>query len=112
MKVTYGISFAIPIDYVRAFLEQSKITVFLYFSIESICVSHECSFHFLLMSGKRLREKKSYKPEPARRYMGITMLTLTDDILSELRQRSHTIPADVKSGVLIWKVIVGSPAYK
>lgn len=61
--------------------------------------------------GKRLRDKKSFKPNPSRRYMGITMLTLTDDILAELRQRSHTIPADVKSGVLIWKVIVGSPAY-
>lgn len=42
--------------------------------------------------------------------MGITMLTLTDDILLELRQRSHTVPPDVKEGVLVWKVIYGSPA--
>lgn len=64
------------------------------------------------MSGQRLRDNKKFKPVPSRRYMGITMLTLTDDILTELRQRSHTVSADVNCGVLIWKVIVGSPAYK
>lgn len=45
-----------------------------------------------------------------KRYMGITMLTLTDDILRELRQRSSTVPDDIKHGVLVWKVIIGSPA--
>lgn len=65
-----------------------------------------------LLSGQRSRDTKTFKPQPSRRYMGITMLTLTDDILAELRQRSNTVPADVKSGVLIWKVIVGSPSYK
>ncbi|XP_031632717.1 serine protease HTRA2, mitochondrial [Contarinia nasturtii] len=83
MKVTAGISFAIPIDYVREFLKKSQ----------------------------RLRDNKEMVPPPVRRYMGITMLTLTDDILTELRQRSHTVPVEVKSGVLIWKVIIGSPAY-
>lgn len=62
------------------------------------------------MSGQRLSDNKRLEPPP-RRYMGITMLTLTDDILAELRQRSHTVSVDVKSGVLIWKVIIGSPAY-
>lgn len=42
--------------------------------------------------------------------MGITMLTLTDDILRELRQRSSTVPHDITQGVLVWKVIIGSPA--
>lgn len=45
-----------------------------------------------------------------KRYMGITMLTLTDDILRELRQRSSTVPDEIKHGVLVWKVIIGSPA--
>lgn len=39
------------------------------------------------------------------------MLTLTPEILNELRQRSHTIPIDIAHGVLVWKVILGSPAY-
>lgn len=43
--------------------------------------------------------------------MGITMLTLTSEILRELRQRSRTVPEEVKSGVLVWKVILGSPAH-
>lgn len=68
-----------------------------------------CDFFQL---GRKIRDKKQFKPQTSRRYMGITMLTLTDDILTELRQRSHTVPVDIKRGVLIWKVIVGSPAYK
>lgn len=39
------------------------------------------------------------------------MLTLTHDILTELRQRIMSVPADIKSGVLVWKVILGSPAH-
>lgn len=65
-----------------------------------------------ILLGQKMHDKKTFEPMPSRRYMGITMLTLTDDILTELRQRSHTVPVDVKSGVLIWKVIIGSPAYK
>jgi len=80
MKVTAGISFAIPIDYVNAFLHKNK--------------SHG----------------KTFAPQSARRYMGITMLTLTDEILRELRNRSHTVPSDITRGVLVWKVIFGSPA--
>ena len=44
------------------------------------------------------------------KFMGITMLTLTPDIIRELQVRSKQIPSDLKEGVLIWKVIVGSPA--
>lgn len=78
MKVTAGISFAIPSDYVKAFLKESL--------------------------------KKTGKVRHSRRYMGITMLTLTPEILNELQQRNQFVPSDVKSGVLVWKVILGSPA--
>ncbi|EFA00185.1 Serine protease HTRA2, mitochondrial-like Protein [Tribolium castaneum] len=78
MKVTAGISFAIPSDYVKEFLKESL--------------------------------KKAGKVKHSRRYMGITMLTLTPEILNELQQRNQFVPADVKSGVLVWKVILGSPA--
>lgn len=43
--------------------------------------------------------------------MGITMLTLTPQIIHELQQRQEPVPQQVKSGVLVWKVILGSPAH-
>jgi hypothetical protein len=46
-----------------------------------------------------------------RRYMGITMLTLTPQIINELQARNHQVPVDVTHGVLVWKVVIGSPAY-
>jgi HtrA serine peptidase 2 len=46
-----------------------------------------------------------------RRYMGITMLTLTPQIIHELQARNHQLPVDVTHGVLVWKVVIGSPAY-
>lgn len=85
MKVTPGISFAIPIDHAKEFLQK----------------------------GADRRKAKGYSTEkiPVRRYMGITMLTLTPEILRELRQRSQNVPDNVRSGILVWKVIQGSPAH-
>ncbi|XP_058442973.1 serine protease HTRA2, mitochondrial [Malaya genurostris] len=85
MKVTPGISFAIPIDHAREFLQR----------------------------GADRRKAKGYSTEkiPVRRYMGITMLTLTAEILRELRQRSLNVPETVQNGILVWKVIQGSPAH-
>ncbi|CAH2984847.1 unnamed protein product [Chilo suppressalis] len=54
MKVTSGISFAIPIDYVKEFLEK----------------------------------RKTKSPQVSRRYLGITMLSLSPNILMELRMRN------------------------
>ncbi|XP_058813848.1 serine protease HTRA2, mitochondrial [Topomyia yanbarensis] len=85
MKVTPGISFAIPIDHAKEFLQK----------------------------GADRRKAKGYSTAkiPVRRYMGITMLTLTPEILRELRQRSLNVPESVQSGILVWKVIQGSPAH-
>lgn len=87
MKVTPGISFAIPIDYAKEFLR--------------------------LAAEKRKSGKvdEAYGGAASRRYMGITMLALTPELLSELRQRSHQVPDHVRSGILVWKVIIGSPAH-
>lgn len=86
MKVTAGISFAIPIDYAKNFLK--------------------------LAEEKVKRGKKSGEPAtPVRRYMGITMLSLTPNILAELKQRGSPIPDNVQNGILVWKVIMGSPAH-
>lgn len=85
MKVTPGISFAIPIDHAKEFLQK----------------------------GADRRKAKGFSTDkiPVRRYMGITMLTLTPDILRELKQRSQNVPDNVRSGILVWKVIQGSPAH-
>jgi len=46
-----------------------------------------------------------------RGYIGITMLSLTPDLIAALRLR-HPDFADIEHGVLVHKVAVGSPAYK
>lgn len=81
MKVTSGISFAIPIDYVKEFLAKNRST------------------------------GKTQPPQVSRRYLGITMLSLTPSILMELRMRNPEMPSDIEHGILVWKVIIGSPAY-
>lgn len=81
MKVTPGISFAIPIDYVKKFLQSAG------------------------------GPKKTDLPK--RLYMGITMLTLTPQIINELMQKQEILfPNDFQGGVLVWKVILGSPAHQ
>ncbi|CAG9805857.1 unnamed protein product [Chironomus riparius] len=84
MKVTANISFAIPIDYAKNFLKQAEER---------------------LKTGKTTPESVSGK-----RYMGITMLSLTPDIIYELKQRGSSIPDKIQHGILVWKVISGSPA--
>ncbi|KAF7662638.1 hypothetical protein LDENG_00231160 [Lucifuga dentata] len=83
MKVTAGISFAIPSDSLRLFLDQAA------------------------------RRKSSWSggSENKRRYIGVMMLTLTPSIIAELKLRDPTFP-DVTHGILIHRVITGSPAHK
>lgn len=80
MKVTAGISFAIPADYALDFLEASA---------------------------KKLKDSPSATPD--RWYLGITMLTLTPSLIQELQERDPMFPT-VSGGVLIWRVVLGSPA--
>lgn len=82
MKVTAGISFAIPSDRLRLFLERAA------------------------------DKKKSWfgESEAKRRYIGVMMLTLTPSIIAELKMRDPKFPLDVTHGILIHRVITGSPA--
>ncbi|KAK9871435.1 hypothetical protein WA026_012810 [Henosepilachna vigintioctopunctata] len=80
MKVTPGISFAIPSNYVKEFLKSSKAN-------------------------------RTAVNQNKRRYMGITMVTLSPQIILELQMRNNHIPRNIQSGVLVWKVIYGSPAH-
>ncbi|XP_068870898.1 serine protease HTRA2, mitochondrial isoform X1 [Aphelocoma coerulescens] len=83
MKVTSGISFAIPSDRLRKFLQKEE------------------------------QRKSSWfgNAETKRRYIGVMMLTLTPSILAELKLRDPSFP-DISYGVLIHKVIIGSPAHQ
>ncbi|KAJ8281085.1 hypothetical protein GJAV_G00063330 [Gymnothorax javanicus] len=83
MKVTAGISFAIPSDRVKHFLDRAA------------------------------DKKKSWfgESETKRRYIGVMMLTLTPSIIAELKMRDASFP-DVSHGILIHRVIIGSPAYR
>uniref|UniRef100_A0A0B6ZXA3 PDZ domain-containing protein n=1 Tax=Arion vulgaris TaxID=1028688 RepID=A0A0B6ZXA3_9EUPU len=47
-----------------------------------------------------------------RRYMGITMLTLTENVMRDLKSniKMPNFP-DIDGGVFVYKVIPGSPAY-
>ncbi|XP_063782072.1 serine protease HTRA2, mitochondrial isoform X2 [Pseudophryne corroboree] len=83
LKVTPGISFAIPSDRVRDFLQQAKTK------------SHSSWFGH---------------SEVKHRYIGIMMLTLTPRILADLKLRDPGFP-DVSHGILIHRVIIGSPAH-
>ncbi|RZF38462.1 hypothetical protein LSTR_LSTR011952 [Laodelphax striatellus] len=91
MKVAAGISFAIPIDYVKEFLKKAEA-----------------------QNQKRGKGNKLDINRPdglPRKYLGITMLTLTAEIIRELQMRNHRIPHDLRAGVLVWTVAVGSPAH-
>lgn len=81
MKVTAGISFAIPSDRLRMFLDQAE------------------------------QKKRSWfrDSDTKRRYIGVMMLTLTPSIIAELKLRDPSFP-EVTHGVLIHRVITGSPA--
>ncbi|XP_034714717.1 serine protease HTRA2, mitochondrial-like isoform X1 [Etheostoma cragini] len=81
MKVTAGISFAIPSDRLRLFLDQAA------------------------------KKKNTWfgESKPKQRYIGVMMLTLTPSIIAELKLRDSSFP-DVTHGILIHRVIMGSPA--
>ncbi|XP_029451755.1 serine protease HTRA2, mitochondrial [Rhinatrema bivittatum] len=83
MKVTAGISFAIPSDRLKEFLEKEDKKKSSWFSTS----------------------------DTRRRYIGVMMLTLTPSILVELKLRDPSFP-DVSHGVLIHRVIIGSPAHQ
>lgn len=50
--------------------------------------------------------------QPKRKYLGVTLLTLTPQLITELQMRGTELPANENNGVLIWKVVVGSPAHQ
>nr|XP_033804732.1 serine protease HTRA4 isoform X2 [Geotrypetes seraphini] len=80
LKVTAGISFAIPSDRIRQFLAES----------------HD-------------RQLKGKAPLPKKKYMGVRMLQLSSNLIRELKARDGDFP-DVNSGVYVFEVIAGTAA--
>lgn len=80
MKVTPGISFAIPIDYAKEFLKKSEEA-----------------------------QKKGGGLDRARRYIGITMITLNHQIIDELKTRIQ-VPQNITHGIIIYRIVLDSPA--
>lgn len=83
MKVTPGISFAIPIDYAKEFLRRSE-------------EARKAGGH---------PEQKLVR----RRYIGITMLAINGQIIDELRTKLG-MHSDVTHGIVVFRVVHGSPA--
>uniref|UniRef100_A0A8C7I2C4 HtrA serine peptidase 3a n=1 Tax=Oncorhynchus kisutch TaxID=8019 RepID=A0A8C7I2C4_ONCKI len=83
LKVTAGISFAIPSDRIRRFLTESQ---------------HNKHSAGLSVCKKRL--------------IGIKMLTVTDGLVEEMKRQNPDFPDDVTSGVLVHQVIPESPAHR
>ncbi|GAA6220326.1 serine protease HTRA3-like [Lates japonicus] len=93
LKVTAGISFAIPSDRISRFLTESQ-------------AKHS--------KGKtRLQRKLTEEPQSdadeKRRFLGIRMLTITKDLVAELKRHNSDFP-DVSSGVLVQQVIPNTAA--
>ncbi|KAK9302421.1 hypothetical protein QLX08_005570 [Tetragonisca angustula] len=83
MKVTSGISFAIPIDYAKDFLKKAEMR----------------------------RKGRDSQFGTKTQYIGVTMLTLTPDLFFELQKKLKGVPYNIRRGVLIYKVNEGSPAH-
>ncbi|XP_030268058.1 serine protease HTRA3-like [Sparus aurata] len=96
LKVTAGISFAIPSDRISRFLNESQ------------------SKH----SKEKTRQQRRLTEEPQsdaelsevkRRLLGIRMLTITESLVAELRRQHQDFP-EVSGGVLVQQVIPDTPA--
>ncbi len=80
MKITHGISFAIPIDHAKDFLRKCQ-----------------------------QRREGVLPKQKSRRYMGVTMLAITPQILNELYRKIH-VPRDITAGILVCRVVIDSPS--
>lgn len=73
-------------------------------------LTEQCIAFFFWISGKwnilgKTPEKKKHK------FLGITMMTLTPVVIKDLKERNPEFPP-VDHGVLVWRVMVGSPSYE
>ncbi|KAM4585105.1 serine protease HTRA3a isoform 2-T2 [Odontesthes bonariensis] len=96
LKVTAGISFAIPSDRISRFLSESQ-------------AKH--SKEKTRRQRRRMGEPQSDEelPEVRRYFLGIRMITITKELVAELKHQNPDFP-DIGSGVLVQQVIPNAPA--
>ncbi|KAI1887701.1 hypothetical protein AGOR_G00193020 [Albula goreensis] len=103
LKVTAGISFAIPSDRITRFLKesldkQSKVSQRLIRRVYRLPKPQA------LVSDAEVKGVK-------KRFIGIRMLTITPALVGELKQQNPDFP-DVRSGIYVLEVVPNSPAEK
>ncbi|XP_054766610.2 serine protease HTRA2, mitochondrial-like [Lytechinus pictus] len=96
MKVTSGISFAIPIDHARDFVDKVQKQI-------------KASGGGWFSKAKPQTPVVTTPSKGKQGYIGITMLSLTPSLIFDLRQRAPDFP-NVSHGVLIYMITMGSPA--
>ncbi|XP_041837849.1 serine protease HTRA3-like isoform X2 [Melanotaenia boesemani] len=96
LKVTAGISFAIPSDRISHFLSESQ-------------AKH--SKEKARQQTRRIKEPQSDADvsQVKRYFLGIRMITITKDLMAQLKHQNPDFP-EVSSGVVVQEVIPNSPA--
>ncbi|XP_019939515.2 serine protease HTRA3-like isoform X2 [Paralichthys olivaceus] len=102
LKVTAGISFAIPSDRISRFLTESQTK------------HSKVNPPPLVTEKTRLQRRLTEEPQSdavKRRFLGIRMLTITTDLVAELKHNYPDFP-DIHSGVFVQQVIPNTAAEK
>ncbi|CAG2111826.1 unnamed protein product [Medioppia subpectinata] len=87
MDGTHGIAFAIPSNYAKEFIERTN-----------------------RYKQEADNDESAGTLSKRNRYIGISMLSLTPELIDDLKLRDNS--PNVKNGILVWKVMVGSPAHQ
>ncbi|XP_018324075.1 serine protease HTRA2, mitochondrial-like [Agrilus planipennis] len=83
LRVTAGISFAIPVDYAKDFIDKYSNT------------------KAIPMSSRNMDEK----------CIGIATFDISTDLVKYLLQEHKLVPEDISHGVYVWKVAPNTPAF-
>ncbi|NP_001003502.1 serine protease HTRA3a precursor [Danio rerio] len=101
LKVTAGISFAIPSDRINKFLDESN-------DKQQKVKQRVVRTNYTQSQAMRTASDVNV---PMKRFIGIKMVTLTENLVHELKWHNPAFP-DIGSGILVHEVIADSPAQK
>ncbi|XP_058633529.1 serine protease HTRA3a isoform X1 [Onychostoma macrolepis] len=101
LKVTAGISFAIPSDRINKFLDESNDK------------EHKVKQRVVRTNFTQSQAMKTASDVnvPKKRFIGIKMVTLTENLVQGLKWHNQDFP-DIGSGILVHEVVPDSPAQK